>query len=149
MANRSGHVRLQLAGADTRIILSDKKSYYVHAVQLRSSSAFFARMLDPAQQKHLVVLQNHDSYSGEEIEPELRYLPVREGEEESYYSLMHENEDSSVRKSLFHDYHRIICTIFGKGMKLKTGDMVSLLRDCVGLVEIAEYLEVVSKTCIV
>lgn len=145
-----------LGGADTMIVLSERRHYKLHSITLKQCSGRFARLLDrpgpklskDAQKigiRYHLVLQNYSTSTGKEIEPTFRRVELSsEGRPLQAVSIIHESEEVNIDPKLYGYYHKILASFFGFEVSINTSDMATAMEDALGLANCADYLECVS-----
>lgn len=142
-----------LKDADTVIVVSDKRSFYLHSVTLKQSSGKFAQLLEQASAvtadndgiRYYVVLQNADAVTGAEVEPEFHRVHLdSEGEPIDPFCLMYEDEEPNVELRLYDYYAKILGSFYGIEFTSNANTMKVAMDEALGLIACAEYLDCVS-----
>jgi len=141
----------RVEGADTRIILSNRRHFMAHSVILKQRSTLFKTMLEKESEvrnadiHYQIVLQNYDKETGKEINPVFRRIPLdSDGHPLRPVSVIREGHDARGNLKLYGYFDRIIATFFDGDLILDTTDITTTLEDAAGLVNAAEYLGSVS-----
>jgi len=139
-------------GADTRIILSNRRHFMAHSVILKQRSTLFKEMLEKESEvrnadiHYQIVLQNYDKKTGKEINPVFRRIPLdSNGHPTRPVTVIREGHDARDNLRLYGYFDRIIATFFDEDLTLDTTDITTTLEDAAGLVNAAEYLGSVSE----
>lgn len=142
-------------GGDALLILSDRRRYVLRAAQLRDFSGLFKRLLkgkgaNLSQEgerrgiRFCLALSNYDEH-GNEIYPEWRRIELNpEGDPLRALSVIDEEEEYNIPSQLWHSYNMLLAIIYQLDLKMNMRSIATIVEDCVGLVELAEYLGSVS-----
>ncbi|GAB7347347.1 hypothetical protein MBLNU459_g4285t2 [Dothideomycetes sp. NU459] len=140
-------------GGDTLLVLSDRRRYVLRSSQLRDASGLFSHLLEgegPALSpegensgiRFCLALQNYDDETGREILPSWRAAKLTSGGQPARaLSVINEGEEHNIAPQLWHSYDMLLAIIYQVDLRMNMQSIVTIVEDCVSLVELAEYLD--------
>ncbi|KAF2438433.1 hypothetical protein P171DRAFT_398398 [Karstenula rhodostoma CBS 690.94] len=138
---------------DVQVVLSHDRKYPFHASTLARSSVFFASMLtEPSAARLSTKAKNAGITKRWLVElvemPSTQYpagqLELVElnsnGERVDGFAGRVLNENGRVPTKVFEHWERVLYAFYGTEIRIADKDMGAALVDCIGLIEVAEYL---------
>ncbi|KAJ4356767.1 phospholipid-translocating ATPase rsb1 [Didymosphaeria variabile] len=138
---------------DVQIVLSHDRKYPFHASTLARSSVLFADMLTEPSAARLSTKAKYVGISRRWV-VELVEMPTAQypagqlelielnhnGERVDGFAGRVMNENGRIPTKIFKNWERVLYAFYGKDIRIADDDMGAALVDCIGLIEVSEYL---------
>ncbi|KAF2843216.1 hypothetical protein M501DRAFT_1028033 [Patellaria atrata CBS 101060] len=149
---------------DVRIILSNTRKFQLHSDTLRNSCNLFRKLLTEDRaaplstkaKKDGVVVRYRlhmterppDDNDGNANTGRLQLVELdsngKIASKNTSVGVLTENDNGKVPNALFGYYHNVFAAIYNQELNIASEDIASVLTQCVGILDIAEYLGCVS-----